>query len=126
MIEASCHCGAVRLEIAQAPQCVTDCNCSICRRLSVLWAYYPRDQVAIIAEPGATTPYVWGDRLLAFHHCKVCGCATHWSPLHEDRTDRMGINARLLEPAVLAGARIRRLDGADTWTYFDEDPAASA
>jgi hypothetical protein len=126
MIEASCHCGAVRLEIAQAPQSVTDCNCSICRRLGVLWAYYRPDEVAIVAGPGAATPYVWGDRMLAFHHCGVCGCATHWERLDKTKADRMGINARLLDPAVLAAARVRRLDGADTWTYFDEDPAASA
>jgi len=119
MIEASCHCGAVRLQLAQAPQSVTDCNCSICRRLGVLWAYYRPDQVAIIAQPDATTPYAWGDRMLAFHHCKVCGCATHWAPLDKNAA-RMGINARLFDPRVLAGVQVRRLDGAETWTYFDE------
>jgi hypothetical protein len=119
MIGASCHCGAVRLRIEEAPMSVTDCNCSICRRLGVLWAYYRPDQVEIVASGGATTAYVWGDRMLAFHHCKVCGCATHWKSLDET-TDRMGINARLFDPAVLEGVRVRRLDGADTWTYLDE------
>jgi len=37
MIYASCHCGAVELEIDVAPQDITDCNCSICRRYGVLW-----------------------------------------------------------------------------------------
>ena len=43
MIEATCHCGAVRLKAPHPPQSVTDCNCSICRLLGVLWAYYNPD-----------------------------------------------------------------------------------
>ena len=120
MIEASCHCGAVRLEIARSPASVTDCNCSICRRLGVLWAYYPPDEVTIAAAPGATTPYAWDDKTIAFHHCKVCGCATHWASLERPRLDRMGVNARLMDPAVLAAAKVRRLDGARTERYLDE------
>ncbi|MEO8927530.1 MAG: GFA family protein [Caulobacteraceae bacterium] len=120
MIEASCHCGAVRLQVARAPESVTDCNCSICRRLGVLWAYYRPDEVELIAAPGAVTAYVRGDmEALAFHHCKVCGCATHWANL-DPTAERMGVNARLMDPAVLAGAKVRRLDGADTWAYLDE------
>jgi hypothetical protein len=32
----------------------------------------------------------------------------------------MGVNARLMAPEVLAAARPRRLDGADTWKYLDQ------
>lgn len=120
MIVASCHCGAVRFEIARAPECVTDCNCSICRRLGVLWAYYRPGEVAITAASGTTTAYAWGDKFIAFHHCAICGCATHWASLQEPPIDRMGVNARLMDPEVLAAARLRRLDGADTERYLDE------
>ena len=119
-IEASCHCGAVRLEIARGPATVTDCNCSICRRLGTLWAYYhPRD-VSIMGAPGATTSYAWSDKTIAFHHCTVCGCATHWASLEEPPIDRMGVNARLMDPAVLVAAKVRRLDGAGTQAYLEE------
>jgi hypothetical protein len=33
--------------------------------------------------------------------------------------NRMGVNARLMEPEILAGARVRHLDGADTDEYID-------
>ena len=39
MIAGSCHCGAVKIAVAEAPATVTSCNCSICRRLGTLWAY---------------------------------------------------------------------------------------
>jgi hypothetical protein len=119
MIEATCHCGAVRLKIPSPPESVTDCNCSICRRLGALWAYYDPAQVVITASQADLDGYVWGDRKLTFHHCRTCGCTTHWSPIDRTRP-RMGVNARLLAPEVLAVAKVRRLDGADTWTYFDE------
>ena len=48
MIKAACHCGAVRLEADPAPTRVNDCNCSICRRYGVLWAYYGRGQVRLV------------------------------------------------------------------------------
>jgi hypothetical protein len=119
MIEATCHCGAVRLQAASAPETVTDCNCSICRRLGALWAYYDRAQVAVTASQSDLGGYAWGERKLTFHHCRSCGCTTHWTPI-DKAAPRMGINARLFEPQVLAAAKVRRLDGADTWTYFDE------
>jgi hypothetical protein len=81
-----------------------------------LWTYYAPAQVRIT---GTTATYRWGDRTIDIHHCSGCGCVTHWSPIEPGR-DRMGVNARLMDPAVVAAARVRRLDGADTWKYLDE------
>jgi hypothetical protein len=115
MIESSCHCGAVKLEIATAPETVTDCDCSICRRYGVLWAYYsPRD----VRLDGATDIYMWNDQSIEFHRCRNCGCVTHWAAV-DGTLDRMGVNARLMAPDILARARIRRLDGAGTGNYLD-------
>lgn len=117
MIQASCHCGAVVLDIAEAPSEVTDCNCSICRRYGVLWAYYEPKHVEVRAGDGADR-YLWGDRSTAFHRCRTCGCVTHWSAVDPAR-DRTGVNARLMAPEVLARARVRHLDGAVTDEYLD-------
>ena len=119
MIEASCHCGAVRMEIAEKPQRVTSCNCSICHRLGTLWAYYHPDQVTFTAGAGTTVPYAHGERSLAFHHCPTCGCVTHWASLREEYADRMAVNARLMKPEDIADVPVRHFDGADTWTYLD-------
>jgi hypothetical protein len=112
MIEATCHCGAVRMEIDEPPEVVTDCNCSLCHRKGALWAYYRPAQVRRVA--GDTVAYVQGDRTLETHHCPSCGCTTHWQSL-DATSDRMAVNARLMPPQVLAGLRVERLDGADTW-----------
>jgi hypothetical protein len=110
MIEASCHCGAVRFTVEAAPDKVNDCSCSICRRYGALWAYYSPSQVRFAPENGPTDIYMWNQRILEFHRCRTCGCVTHWSPV--DRTyQRMGLNARLMAPEVVGAARMFHSDG---------------
>jgi hypothetical protein len=102
MVEGSCHCGKVRIEVPRAPDSVGSCNCSLCRRTGWIGAYYPEAEVRIT---GATVAYTWGDRMIGIHHCPVCGCATHWLSLGED-FGKMGINARMLDGFEAAGAAV--------------------
>jgi hypothetical protein len=111
MIEASCHCGGVRFAVEAATVEVNDCNCSICRRYGALWAYYQRPQVRFAADNGPTDIYMWGDLDLEFHRCRACGCVTHWSVVDQAYA-RMGVNARLMSPEVLAAIPVFHGDGA--------------
>src|SRR5262249_33787862 len=99
MIEGSCHCGAVTISVPRKPETLTSCNCSICRRLGTHMAYFNPAEVKIT---GQTATYVWGDKCIAFHRCRECGCATHWSSLDPSKTDRMGVNMRLMDPEAMA------------------------
>jgi hypothetical protein len=110
-MKASCHCGAVRFEIAEPPTRVSECNCSICACLGALWAYYHPRQVTRLGEPGQTFPYVWGDRTIAFHTCRTCGCTTHWEAIEVEDPERMGVNARLMEGLDRQNVELRHLDG---------------
>lgn len=113
-VRATCHCGAVAIGLP-APAEVTHCNCSLCRRYGVLWAYAPIAEVTL-PEPLPTDTYAWNGRNVDFHRCRTCGCLTHWLPRRPGR-DRMGVNARLLEPEILASARIRYKDAAGTGRF---------
>jgi hypothetical protein len=119
-LQGSCHCGAVRFEAAHTPTELRDCNCSLCRRLGVRWAYY---KLIDVTFSGVTEAYIQGDKTLATHRCVTCGCVMYWLPLpapdDKEPYDRMGVNTRLCEPAALTGIRVRLLDGADTWTLLD-------
>jgi hypothetical protein len=106
------------LEIETAPLEVTECNCSICRRYGVLWAYYSPTQVNVGCRGKPATPTCGDDRSMMFLRCPNCGCVSHWSAVYLAR-DRMGIDARLMAPEVLTGARVRHLDGAVTEQYLD-------
>lgn len=117
VITGSCHCGAVRYEYRHTPRWTTSCNCSICRRLGVLWiyAFIPR-----ITVTGPTRSYAHGEKSIAFHSCAHCGCTTHWENLRpEGDQARMAVNLRLADPDVVASVPVRHFDGADTWEFLD-------
>jgi len=61
---------------------------------------------------------MWDDRSITFHRCRTCGCVSHWAAVDPGR-DRMGVNARLMDPEFVAQARVRNLDGAHTEQYVD-------
>lgn len=120
MLKGECHCGAVCIEVPRAPESVVNCNCSLCRRLGGLWAYYPVGEVNVIGHPQHTDAYVWGDKTLRTIRCAHCGCVTHWEPIDEKAVGRMGVNIRMFDPEQIGEVRIRRFDGADTWTYLPD------
>ena len=69
LLQGSCHCGAVRLTLPSAPEKATKCNCSLCRRLGGLWAYFEFGTVQIQGHPENTASYIWGDKMISLHHC---------------------------------------------------------
>jgi len=118
MLEGSCHCGAVKIQVPRRPRRLTSCNCSICRRSAGLFGYYDKRQVKIVARKDAIDRYVWGDKCIAHCRCATCGCLTHWQPIGRT-SNRMGVNFRNFDPSVIESTRIRRFDGANTWKFLD-------
>lgn len=117
-VAAQCHCGAITIELSHAPDEITECNCSLCRSYGVIWAYYSAKDVTIEPDPPATDTYAWNGRHVDFHRCAECGCVTHWTP-RDPKRDRRGVNANLLPAIIVAAARLRHLDGADSSEYLD-------
>lgn len=115
----SCHCGAVRLTLPSAPDKATRCNCSMCRRIGAVYAYFEFGTVRIEGHPENTEAYIWGDRTLRTVRCSQCGCATHWEPLEDEPGARMGVNLNNFPPGILDTVHIRRFDGAETWSFID-------
>jgi hypothetical protein len=114
MLTATCHCGAVEVDVPRKPRSLTSCNCSICRRYGTLWAYYKGADVRVRSAAGAAHGYSWGDKSLRFVRCRTCGCITHWEPVRRFAGSRVGVNARNFEPGAIEGVRVRRFDGAST------------
>jgi len=101
-LTGSCHCGAVRIEVPSAPEWIGSCICSFCRKIGSLMAYYPDD--GGVRVEGPTEPYIWGDRMIALHHCPVCACFTDWRSTGESY-GKVGVNARLLDGFSIAEGR---------------------
>lgn len=119
MLQASCHCGSVQLEISHKPETLTECTCSICHRYGAQWAYYTRRSVQVICAAGTLSAYRWGDKTIDFYHCTNCGCVTHYNSLEKDNDSRIAVNARMMKSEDIASAPVRLFDGASTWRYLD-------
>jgi hypothetical protein len=128
MIRAACHCGAVRITMEPAPTWVLDCNCSICRRYGVLWAY-TKDRIAkreleatLIQGASELEAYIWGDRMIGFWRCKACGCVTHHTALQKPEKIR-AVNARMFVSFDTASVTIHRSDNAHTGWFWSRPDA---
>lgn len=101
------------------PDTLTQCTCSICRRVGALWAHRTRSTARVISGAGVETSYVWNDKLIEFYHCNTCGCTTRYESVDKSGDGRIAVNARMIPPDEIAGIRVRTFDGADTWKYLD-------
>ena len=117
-----CHCGNVEISLARLPTSLTSCNCSICNRLGALWGYYKPGEVTVKLENDTTVEYKWGDEYIIFHHCPICGCATHYTTTeklkNEHNEERVGINFRIFSLEEIKEIKVKRFDGAKTWKYL--------
>lgn len=120
MIQGSCHCGAVQWHLERVPESATACNCTICRRYGVLWAYgYAGESINV---SGPTQVYIRGDSI-GFHFCPTCGCVAYWGPLQPDEEGRrrMAVNLRLTEPEAIAQVPINHFDGLVSFKSLPRD-----
>jgi hypothetical protein len=121
MIEGSCHCGAVKWKLNVMPESATACNCTVCRRYGVLWAYDFEGEG--ISVSGVTTAYVRGDKEIGFHFCPACGCVAYWRSLaaREDGRRRIAVNLRLTEPDPIAHLPIDHFEGLVNFVDLPRD-----
>jgi hypothetical protein len=106
----SCHCGAVRFEIASDFAELTVCDCSICRRKNALMVKVSERDFRLLAGESSLTEYRFHTRTARHYFCKTCGIY----PFHRKRVtpDTLGINVHCLEDFDPTGIPVRRAVGA--------------
>ena len=126
MIEGACHCGTVRWSFDVTPDAATTCNCPICRRYGVLWAYDLVGDRTVISGP--TRTYVRNsdphyEPSVAFHFCPECGCITHYRAFKPDPEGRIrtAVNLRMAEPDIVAHLPIHHWEGLHSFTSLGQD-----
>lgn len=120
-LTGSCHCGATKFEVTEAPTSVTRCTCSICSKLGALWAYYRPEDVKLQERPSCETTYRWNTKTVAFKFCPSCGCSTFtetpdWSTGEPNFDNpRIAVNAHLFDDFNLQAVPVEVIDGKNQW-----------
>ncbi len=94
---ATCHCGAVVLEL-DLPHGIVNprrCDCSICRRKGAVVASVPLDGIRIVSGAEHLTLYQFNTHTAKHYFCSHCGIYTH----HQRRSNpaEYGYNVGCLE-----------------------------
>ncbi|UGX88047.1 GFA family protein [Phyllobacterium meliloti] len=119
-ILASCHCGAIKFEVSEAPATATVCTCTFCTKRGTLWAYYTPDQVKLTVTPEADAIYN-RNGFNKHHHCNVCGCGTYsqvpsWTDYKPDfENPRISVKIRLFDDFDIASVPTEIIDGKNLW-----------
>jgi hypothetical protein len=110
--EASCHCGAVAVEVqGDIPTEAISCNCSHCRRKGFLLAFVPRDQAQVIRGEDHLIEYRFNKKVIAHQSCRTCGVQAFAEGPGPNGPMAM-INLRCVPEADLQALKINHFDGA--------------
>ncbi|WP_140635765.1 GFA family protein [Methylibium rhizosphaerae] len=121
ILQGSCHCGATKFEVQEAPESVTCCTCSYCSKRGSLWAYYTPDQFRLTTPVEDVATYQWNSRLIKHHFCATCGCSTYCespdfrSGAPDFEHPRLSVNARLFDDFDLDAVPLETIDGKNLW-----------
>ena len=109
--QASCHCGAVEVEVdTDVPTEAISCNCSHCRRKGMLLSFVPRDKVTVRGED-RLGEYRFHKHVIAHQFCKDCGVQPFAEGPGPDGPGAM-INLRCVADLDLETLKIIPFDGA--------------
>jgi len=94
---ATCHCGAVELELSLPDGIVNPrrCDCSMCRRKGAIVASVPLAGIRIVKGADVLRLYQFNTKTAKHYFCSVCGIYTH----HQRRSNpqEYGYNVGCLE-----------------------------
>lgn len=124
MLTGTCHCGAAHWTLKGDPGPITACNCTLCRRYGVLWAYdYVDGRIRIVGPVKSYTRVGKADPALEILFCPTCGCVLAWRGLRRDDQGRrrIAVNVRLAEPDAVADLPIDHFDGLDSFEDLPRD-----
>ena len=118
MLEGSCHCGNVRRSFDGTPESATACNCTVCRRYGVLWAYDYEDER--IRVSGSTSTSAGGRLAFIFMQTAAASLIGALTP-GEDGHRRIAVNLRLAEPGAVGAIPLEHFDGLVSFDDLGRD-----
>ena len=115
MLNLSCLCGQVQIELQKRPDFIHECNCTLCSKTGACWGYFHPSEVSV---GGTATGYSREDKAdpnAVTQFCATCGSTTHFvlsdNAVAKFGNSLMGVNMWLADARDLAGIELRYPDG---------------
>ena len=117
MLKGTCHCGASGWTMEGDPGDVTACNCTLCGRYGVLWAYdFENGRIQLSGPSQSYVRADVSDPKIEILSCPTCANVLAWRGLrvNDEGRRRAAVNIRLAPAEAVADLAIEHLDGLNT------------
>lgn len=109
VVEASCHCGDVRIRAIVRSRTVLACNCSICTKKGFLHLIIEPGDLELLTDESALGVYTFSTHTAQHYYCKRCGIGPYYVP--RSHPDGYSVNLRCVDGAKLEEWEIEPFDG---------------
>ncbi|KAJ7754525.1 Mss4-like protein [Mycena metata] len=116
-LHATCHCGGIQYTLHTTPAATKSCNCSICSRNGVLWAYPLKKDVTVHTQT-SLVEYTFGRKQIVHGFCGTCAVPVWEHFLNPSKAHTMGINVRTIDGLDFTSLPTRVHDGKATLPQY--------
>ncbi|MFB9265724.1 GFA family protein [Bradyrhizobium erythrophlei] len=106
-----CHCGQVRFECTTDMAVVTACNCSICTKKGLHFAFLPPASFQLRAGAENLKEYLFNQHAIRHQFCIDCGVEVFARGKKPDGTDMVALNVSCIDGIELSKIAMTPLDG---------------
>jgi hypothetical protein len=106
-----CHCGMVRFECTADLAIVTDCNCSICTKKGLHFAFVAPNSFHLRAGEDSLKEYLFNKHAIRHQLCIDCGVDVFARGSKPDGTEVVALNVSCIDGIELAKLKMTPIDG---------------
>ncbi|KAJ7163951.1 Mss4-like protein [Mycena crocata] len=125
LYHANCHCGGIAYTLQAKPLTLPGtrlqrCNCSMCSRAGVMWAY-PAKAAVTVHTQASLVEYSFGRKLIVHGFCGICGVPMWEQFLKPEKAHSVGLNVRAMNISVEDFAKLPKKvhNGAATLPLYE-------
>jgi hypothetical protein len=115
MLNLSCLCGKIAVELAKRPDFIHECNCALCSKTGARWGYFHPSEVSVTGDASGYRRDDKDDPNAEVRFCSNCGSTSHFvlteNAVAKFGNSLVGVNMWLADARDLAGIELRFPDG---------------
>jgi hypothetical protein len=106
-----CHCGQVRFECTTDLAVVSNCNCSICTKKGLHFAFVPPRSFQLRAGEDNLKEYLFNSHAIRHQYCIDCGVEVFALEKKPDGSDVVALNVSCIDGIDLSKLAMTVVDG---------------